>query len=269
MLRNGFFGIVLTLSGVAFGSFVASPAFAQFEIKSPKVEKGELEVEQHSSFQRGLPEDDEARHGHEVSVGYGFTNFWNAEISLSFEKGDGESFQTSELEFENTFQLAHFSERNITLGFLVTGVAGLHDEPDAIEFGPLVQFGGEERHLILNGIFEKTFGDNREEGMGFEYAAQLRFANWNKFGFGVEAFGEIENIEKVRSFNEEQLRVGPVVYYDLISGEDKSIKDDDDDDDKKGGSHGPEKVTTALGVLFGASDATPDVTLKWDVEVEF
>jgi hypothetical protein len=36
-----------------------------------------------------------------------------------------------------------------------------------------------------------------------------------------------------------------------------------------GGSHGPEKVTSAFGVLFGASDATPDVTLKWDLEVEF
>jgi hypothetical protein len=84
----------------------------------------------------------------------------------------------------------------------------------------------------------------------------------------VEAFGEIENIENVRSFNEEQLRLGPVVYFDLISNEEKSIKDDDDDD-KMGGSHGPEKVTSALGVLFGASDATPDVTLKWDLEVEF
>jgi hypothetical protein len=268
MLRKGFLGTALIVLGIGFWAFAASPAFAQFEVKEPKVEKGELEVEEHSSFQSGLPEDDEARHGHEVSIGYGFTNFWKAEFSAGFEKEDGGSFQATELEFENTFQLAHFADSGVTIAFLVTGVAGLHDEPDAIEFGPLMQFGDGDRHLILNGIFEKTFGDNREEGTGFEYAAQLRFLNWSRFGLGVEAFGEIGNIEDVQSFNDEQLRVGPVLYFDLLSSEEKSIKDDDDDD-KKGGSKGPEKITSAIGVLFGATDATPDVTLKWDVEIEF
>ncbi len=44
--------------------------------------------------------------------------------------------------------------------------------------------------------------------------------------------------------------------------------DDDDKPGMKDADKEPE-VELALGVLFGATDATPDVTVKWDLEVSF
>ena len=265
----------------------AHSAKAQFVINSPKVEKGEVEIETHGSAQSGFPEadDDEEgekviRHGHELEIGYGITDFWKAELGLSFQKPVGEGLEASAIEFENIFKLGTVQRWNMTLG-LLAGVSlgiGSADEPDAFEFGPLVQFGDEKSGMVLlNGIFEKTFGDNREEGVGFEYAAQVRFPVTDRIGLGVEAFGEIEDIGNAPSFDETELRVGPMLYMSFGDDDDdddkggkRNGKRDDDDDDKslKTGAKEPE-IEVGMGVLFGATEATPDVTFKWDVEVQF
>lgn len=286
----------LCIALLALAVLQADPAAAQFEIKSPKVEKGELEVENHSSFQSGLPkeegeaedatvakagddeeeEEDEKqiRHGHEISVGYGFTDFWKAELGFTVQKPEGYNLEATALEFENTLELTTFASGHATLGFFAAISLGLEsDEPDALEFGPLVEFGNDERSLILNAIFEKTFGENREEGLGLEYATQVKFAAWGKISLGAEAFGEIENIDDVPSFDETELRVGPVIFFSSESGDEKAEngKGNDDDDEDKGLKRGEEEpeVSAAVGVLFGATDATPDWTLKWDVEIGF
>lgn len=261
-------------------------ASAQFSVSSPKVEKGELEVETHGSVQNGLPKSEEAdveeeeagekviRQGHDVEVGYGFTNFWKAELGISFQKPDGEGLEATSLELANTFQLGHYKPWDMTLGLLASvslGIGGA-DEPDAFELGGLVQFGDEETgSLILNGIFEKTFGDNREEGTGFEYAAQLRVPVTEKVGIGIEAYGEIEDIGHAPGFQETELRIGPMLYLSFGDDDDDKKGGKDDDDDDKGlkkGAKEPE-VQVGMGVLFGATDATPDVTVKWDLEVAF
>ncbi len=274
-------GSFLVLAAVLPGS-----AKAQFTINSPKVEKGEVEVETHGAIQSGFPksEDDDSgetrvRQGHEVEIGYGLTDFWKAELGLSFQKPVGDGFQASAIELENTLQLGTVERWNMTFGLLASvslGIGGA-DEPDSFEIGPLLQFGDEKSgSLILNGIFGKTFGDNREDGIGFEYAAQVRFPVTEKVGLGAEAFGEIEDIGHSPAFDETELRVGPMLYLSFGDNDDddkggkRKSKGGDDDDDKglKGGDKEPE-VTLGMGVLFGATDATPDVTFKWDLEVSF
>lgn len=305
----------------SFGLIFMAPATAQFSVKSPKVEKGEVEFEIHGSFQSGLPkeeeeeedpeeeaeddvnekkvilekkpkskkkeegeeEEEEVRHGHEISIGYGVTDFWKAEIGIVAQKFEGGDFEATSLEFENTLEL--FSSDRATLGFLAAISFGVNDvEPHAFEFGPLVEFGDDEKSLILNGIFEKTFGENREEGMGFEYAAQAKFAVAKRIGLGVEAFGEIENILDVPSFDETELRVGPAIFFTTEEGNGDEGKngngngngkngkgkgdDNGEDESLKRGEEVPE-VEAAIGVLFGVTDATPDVTLKWDIEITF
>ncbi len=262
-------------------------ASAQFSVNSPKVEKGELEVETHGSVQSGFPkggeeDDDEKqiRHGHEVEVGYGFTDFWKVELGISFQKPVGDGLEASSIELENTFQLGTVERWNMTIGMLASvslGIGGA-DEPDAFEVGPLVQFGDEKSgSLILNGIFEKTFGENREEGVGFEYAAQVRFPVMETIGLGMEAYGEVEDIGHSQSFDETELRIGPMLYLSFGDDDDdngiggkKGKGRDDDDDDKglKAGAKEPE-IAIGMGVLFGATDETADDTFKWDLEVAF
>ena len=245
------------------------PASAQFSVQSPKVEKGELEIETHSSVQSGLPDDEDAiRHGHEIEAGYGFTDFWKAELGITVQKPVDDALEASSIELTNIFQLGTATRWNATFGVLAAVSIGLQgDEPDAFEFGPLVEFGDENRSLILNGIFEKTFGDNREHGIGFEYAAQIKFAVGHGMSLGAEAFGEIEDIGNAPSFDDTELRIGPAVFFSF--GDEKAGgKDDDDAKGAKSADKDPE-VKAGLGLLFGATDATPDLTVKWDLEVSF
>lgn len=185
-----------------------------------------------------------------MGVGYGFTDFWKAELGLGFQKPVDDGLEATAIEFENTFQLGTIDRWNATFGLLATVAlgAGGADEPNAFEFGPLIQFGDEKTGtMILNGIFEKTFGDNREEGVGFEYAAQLRYAVAEKIGLGAEAFGEIEDIGNAPSFDDTELRVGPMLFLsfgehdDDAKGKKKGKRGGGDDDDKglRGGAEEP------------------------------
>ena len=271
----------------------ALPAAAQFSVNGVRVEKGEWEVEVHGSVQNGLPsfEEDEAnefgafnqiRQGHELEVGYGLTDFWQIELGLTVQKPVRDDFQASAIEIQNTVELDTFERWNTTVSFFAAVSFDLTgDEADVVEFGPLVQFGDEKSvGLILNALFGKTFGPNRDEGVGFEYIGQFRFAVTEWVSLGVEAFGEIDNIQHMGDFEDTELRVGPMVYFDFggddddngkgegkgkRNGKTKSLKDDDDkglEDD------GPE-FELGLGVLVGATDATPDLTFKWDLEISF
>jgi hypothetical protein len=255
------------------------PAAAQFTVSSPKVEKGELDVEYHSSFQSGLPSgaEDAISQGHEVTIGYGLTDFWKAEVTFGIQKPKGDSFEASTIDFDNTFQLGKYQPWNATFGLLAGLSVGLgDDEPNAFELGGLAEFGDDNRSLILNGIFEKTFGDNRVDGIGFQYAAQVKFAIGHGFSLGAEAFGEIADLCDTPSFNDTELRAGPVLFFDMGSGDDDAKgkgrgKGKDDDDEQKMLKRGDKapQISAALGVLFGATDATPDTTVKWDLEISF
>ena len=46
--------------------FTASPAWAQFYVRSPEVSKGELEIEEHGAFYSGAGEDEHLNSTHEL-----------------------------------------------------------------------------------------------------------------------------------------------------------------------------------------------------------
>jgi hypothetical protein len=212
------------------------------------------------------------RHGHEIEVGYGLTDFWKVEAGVTLQKPlDGEIDATN-FEIENTLQLFTYQPLGAVFSVLASVDLGLADEvPDAFEFGPLVQFGNDQVNLVLNAIFEKTFGTFREPGMGFEYAAQLKYAVAEQVSLGVEAFGEIENIDDVPSFNETEFRIGPVIYFASADDDDNEGGKGEDDDEKGLSVNGGRETGMAfdVGVLLGVTDATPDVAVKWDLEISF
>lgn len=268
----------------------ALPAAAQFSVNGPRVEQGEWEVEVHGSVQSGLPgfdEDEEdvfgefnqIRQGHELEIGYGVTDFWLVELGITVQKPVRDDFQATAIEIENTVELDTFALWNTTVAFYAAVSFDLTgDDADVVEFGPLVQFGDEESvSLILNALFGKTFGPNRDEGVAFEYIAQFRFAVTETVSLGAEAYGEIDNIQHMGDFEDTELRVGPMLYFDFGGDDDngngngkrngkaKSLKDDDD----KGLEDDRPEIEIGLGVLVGATDATPDLTFKWDLEISF
>jgi hypothetical protein len=107
----------LATLAVALMALAARPAQAdEFEIKSPLVEQGELEFETHSNVQWGFPEgdedeggggenEDEARQFHELSIGYGVTDWWEPELELTLQQLKHDHLKVDTIGLENTFQL--------------------------------------------------------------------------------------------------------------------------------------------------------------------
>ena len=145
---------------------------------------------------------------------YGVTDFWKLELGLGLEQPVNADLQATTFEIQNTLEFANYEPWGAVFSVLASVELGLADQiPDAVTFGPLVQFGNDRVTLILNALFGKTFGEFRQTGLGFEYAAQFKVALIDQFSAGVEAFGELENLSNVPSFDQTNFRIGPMIYF--------------------------------------------------------
>ena len=232
---------------------LSQSAHAQFVIKSPAVEEGELAFVGHGSYEAKLPGGgDPLGWGHEVEVGYGFTDFWKSTLALELKQPVHEELEPTEFKIENYLELIDYAPAHVAFSAFGAVNLGLDEGvANAAKFGPLAKFGDDDLSLTLNAIFEKTFGKYRTPGTGLDYAAQFKFAVVDGLSAGGELFGSISDLGDVPSFNDTEFRVGPVLYLSWRSDQ----------------SH--IGFTGDIGLLLGTTDATPDTTVKWDLEVTF
>jgi hypothetical protein len=83
-----YFGLALA----AF-SFAALPAWAQFYVRSPEVEKGVAEIEEHGAFYSGPGEDERLWQTHELEGKYGITERFEVILEGEFEHPIDENFE--------------------------------------------------------------------------------------------------------------------------------------------------------------------------------
>lgn len=150
-------------------------------------------------------------------------------------------------------------------------------------------------------------GPIRDDKWDFAYAAQLKYHWSREYDFALEAYGTIDRIgntgqrdpESLALGDHDQHRIGPVVYRTFQLGGEKlkhrlgigkppavksgagvaGVGGDDDNKPGKGGGKGrksgddddDEQPTARLGVgLFaGVTPATPRLTLKGSLEIDF
>ncbi len=254
-------GLDVTVALFAFVLFntYAGPVTAQpFEVKEPEVEKGEFEIEVNGAVQGGFPEEDDdddddegnVRHAHEFAVGYGITDFLKVEAGLALEALEDEDLKATNFEIEAVLELLEQDEQGVGLGLFGAIEPRIDDEAtNEVEFGPIFSFALGGVQNTANTFFERSFGRNREEGWGFAYAWQSKVELEEGLGIGIEAFGEAEDIGEDPPIEEQEHRLGPVVYYEAELGEDRELG-------------------ISLGLLFGLTKSTPDVALKWNFELE-
>ena len=104
----------------------------------------------------------------------------------------------------------------------------------------------------LNLYWEKEVGPLGSPADKFQYGWQTRY-RWNQFFQpGIEFFGEIADISNAGSFNQQQLRIGPMIAgsYNL------------------GTIGGLGKIKYEVGYLFGVTTATEQQTLRTRLEFE-
>lgn len=234
--------LALPLLGVA-----GAGAKAQ-NINEPEVTKGQTKLETFSAFQSGFNGGaaGDVREIHTTNYYRGITDFWQIKAFLVFERPEYDSYRATQAVLENTFELLN-AKKSGGLGLAwFTGIAAaIHDEEtNAVLLGPIVRIGEGKTSLILNPFIEKTFGQNREDGIAFVYGWQLKHEMRKGFWIGVEGFGKFPDITGLKG--PEEHRVGPLLTWEIEMADKRTLGFE-------------------MGVLFGLTEATPDTTVKFQV----
>ena len=225
---------------------IAQNAHATKKVYSPIVEGGELEIEMRGSYDFDHRSSKNGKQKQKYAVGYGVTDRWFTELYGEIEKGATESnFEFTALEWENRYQLTEQGQYWIDVGlYFEYEVSFEDDHADKIEGKLLLEKEMGNFTHIANIIFEKQVGGDSEketEG-GLAWGSRYRWQEYFEPGFEIHSeFGELN---KSKSFNEQEHLGGPVFY----------------------GKIGHFKYD--IGYLFGISDDAVDGVLKWIIEYE-
>ena len=245
-------------------------ASAQFYVRQPDVEKGESEVEEHGAVYVSPGDDEDLRQSHEVEFKRGLTDRAQLIVEGFFEQPIGERLQFKDFEIGGQYELIKPQGDGFAFAFR-TIYEAVKDAPDEILFGPLAKYAVGRNSTTLNTFFVGQVGDNPTiDGLEFQYNWQFKHELNHRVAFGVEAFGEIEDLAHPGSFTGQLHRAGPVIYLNFGEEEEGSAaeKRESEEGEHEQKSEAPE-LKMAAGVLFGLSDATSDVTFKLDAELEF
>jgi hypothetical protein len=254
VLRTSSRAVLRPVACLGFALFLlvlgSLPANAQFYVRSPEVEKGVLAVEEHGAVYSGPGNDARRRQTHEVETKYGFTDRWEGIAEGFFRQDIGESLKARQFELGAQYEFVEREGDGLGLAFRgIYEFALRGGDPDEILFGPLGKYVWGPDSLTVNTFFIGQVGNNRDiDSLEFLLNWRLKHEFSEALALGVEGYSKIEDLAHAGTFDEQLHRVGPVAYLEL---EDLP------------------KWEFAAGALFGVSDATSDVTFKFDAEVEF
>ncbi len=272
--------LAMTMAFVASG---AAQAQSTFHVKEFDYKQGDWVFETINAYQGGFrPRSDRVQWGHELGIAYGVTNWWLPKVLISFDKDEGRSHEVQRLLFENTFTLRPLAEDTDGFGFAwFQSVEGaLNDrQTNSTAFGPIFTAQMGKFSLSTNTFLEKTFGQNREQGMNALIAWQTRYEIIDKVKIGFEGYTFIPEIgARIRTPETGIVnRVGPVLIFEVdLPG----LAAKSNGGGMKGGTmrhvagagNGKAEVPHAeieFGVLFGTTNYTPDTTGKVNMHIKF
>jgi hypothetical protein len=239
----GFAFLVLVLA--------AQPVQAQFYVRSPEVEKGVLKLEEHGALYSGPGQDERRRQSHEVEGKYGFTDRFEGIVEGFFRQDIGGSLTARQFELGSQYEIIQREGDGLGLAFRgIYEFALQNGSPDEILFGPVAKYVWGRDSATINTFFIGQVGSDVEiDSLEMKVNWRLKHEFGETFALGVEGYSTIEDLSHAGTFDAQKHRLGPVAYFepkDLLPN-----------------------WEFAGGALFGVSDATSDVTFKFDAEVEF
>lgn len=239
-------GAVTAAVLLAMLAFPAS-AFADAKVYSPTVEYGEFGIEMRGDAR--INRGDTGKVQDQIyEFEYGVTDWWKTAIFAELEQETGESLGYAATAWENIFQLTEPGEGWVDTGLYFEYERGHADSPDEFEGKLLLEKQVGPTVETVNLIAAKEVGDYAESGAEFEYAARVKYRFKPYIEPAIEAFGDIGHID--RPPERQTHRIGPVVLGAVPLASQIGLYYE-------------------LGWLFGLTDASPDHSLKWLVELEF
>ncbi len=243
-------GFLLALAGL-----VALPhtSRAEFQVRSPIVEEGEIEFEHNGSlvFNRHDRKVDETSFTN--SIGYGFTSWLKLEFEGEWagERGGGGVHYVAST-IESTFQITPQGKYFADFGFFAEiSKARFREDSDTVKFGPLMQTNAGPFRLTFNALFEREIsGPNRTNAWAFSGAAQALLPIDNfPLTPGIEYYAEITDLRHTGRFQDQLHLMGPVILGDFKLAPTAKLK-------------------YQAGYLFPLSRGADGGALRWKLELE-
>jgi len=228
------------------------PASAQsFEFHEPEADVGKTEIESINAIQPLLSKSNPGSdwNAHEVRLSFSPTSFWKIEPGIVIQNPRGGSGRVSEAGAENIFVLKPMGKDGLSLGwFTEIEAATAHDSTNTVTYGPMIVMRQDKATFLLNPFLENTFGQNNEHGAAIDYRWYAKYEVQDHLALGVEGFGFVPGLGASGSTGPQEHRIGPSLFwdFDMVKGH---------------------PVEAQLGVLFGLTDATPDVAIRLDFSV--
>lgn len=228
------------------------PAQADFQVRSPIVEQGEIEIEHNGALVFDRHDGTKIiERSFTNSIGYGLTPWLKIELEGEWEGEAGQHTRFAATTLELTFQLTPQGQYFADFGFFLEfSKAALRGEPDVIEFGPIMQIELLPVVLTFNLFLEKQVFTNHSNALTLSGAAQALLPLHPLFQPAIEYYGEIEDLHHTGKFRDQAHRAGPALLgvADLAPGV---------------------KAKYEAAFLIPLTRAAEGNALRWKAELEF
>jgi hypothetical protein len=241
--------IILCAAVLALAPALGSAQINQFEIKEPKVEAGEVEIQVLGDYNFGQPRrrfieaspgsllfdaNEFSRQRHVLGFGYGLTNWLGLEVQIEAEQerfddpgthARAENFRdlkVTEVQIEGTIVLVPAAKHGFGAAFLFEhNIATDRSEADQLFLGTALQYTWGPWSATANIYAVKNFGGREElngalisdERWDFQYAAQLKYQVNAKLALGLESYGVLERLGNSGTKSEERKVFGDFDRY--------------------------------------------------------
>ncbi len=252
---------ILAVAGAAT-LLAQQPARADFRIVYPtEIDRGELEIEHNgaASFDR-LPATS-GEQSYTIEIGTGVTEWWKTEVELGFNRNPGFNQPTllTQAVTENTFLLTepgrYFADVGLYFEYGQSLPSRRHAAANEITFGPLIAKDiGRTTHTINLFLTRQLGPDQTSQGLDFTYAWQSRWNIWRPLSPAIEFYGDAGILGSSPGWSRQQFLIGPVGVGEMGLN---SL-----------GLGRAGKLKYEIGWLFGATQASPQGTLRWRLELE-
>jgi len=241
---------------------VQVPARADFRIQYPtEIDHGEWELEHNGSAQWDRLPENSGSQSYTIEIGTGVTEWWKTEVELGFNRDPGfnEPTLADQLVTENTFLLTepgrYFADVGLFVEYGQSLTSRRHAASNELTFGPLIARDiGRTTHTINLFLTRQLGPDQTSQGLDFTYAWQSRWNIWRPLSPAIEFYGDAGILGSSPGWSRQQFLIGPVGVGEMGLN---SL-----------GLGRAGKLKYEIGWLFGATQASPQGTLRWRLELE-
>lgn len=238
----------LLVAGALLSPVAAHAGPADY-VYTPAVEYGEKEIDfKFGSAKKG---DDPRESAASIGFGYGAKEWWFTELYLKYKKENNEGTKYDAIEWENKFQLTETGKYPVDIGFLLEIERPRnHAEGWEVKWGPLFQTEFGKVQLNANVLFERSYRAEEPSETVMLYQWQAKYRWLPQFEVGAQGFGEVGKWNDWAPSSERTHSAGPAVFGKIALGNKQAIKYN-------------------AAWLIGTTSASPDHTLRAQVEYEF